>query len=216
MKIRSLTLGTSFLVACISSIGFKEAKFQQWESLFNGKNLNGWEQLGGVAKFEVKDKTIVGTTVLKTPNSFLRTKKEYANFILEAEVKSDPLLNTGIQFRSHSLPDYENGRVHGYQLEVDEAVGGFSGRIWDEARRRKWLDTLTDTTGVASAYRVGEWNRLRVTAIGSKIKTEVNDVTVAQITDTLSTRGFIALQVHGSRIPGLQVQFRNIRIKSLD
>lgn len=213
MKLRFLTFLTLFSITAYSTLSFVSPHFKKWQKLFNGKDLSGWEQVGGVAKFEVVDDAIVGTTVTGTPNSFLRTKREYADFILEAEVKSDPKLNTGIQFRSHSMPEFQNGRVHGYQIEVDEAVGGFSGRIWDEARRRAWLDTLQDTAGVKAAYKVGQWNKLRVTAVGSRIQTEVNGFKVADIVDTVSSKGFIALQVHGSRINGMQVQFRNIRIK---
>ena len=41
-----------------------------WTNLFNGKDLSGWKQLNGEAKYEVVDGVIVGTTVLNTPNSF--------------------------------------------------------------------------------------------------------------------------------------------------
>jgi len=92
-----------------------------WVSLFNGTNLDGWEQKNGLAKYEAKDDCIVGTSVPESPNSFLCTKKDYADFELEFEVKLDAALNSGVQIRSHSLPDYQNGRVHGYQVEI--AVG---------------------------------------------------------------------------------------------
>ena len=51
-----------------------------WTNLFNGKDLSGWEQLNGDAKYEVVDGMIVGTTVVNTPNSFIRTKKNYSDF----------------------------------------------------------------------------------------------------------------------------------------
>ena len=46
-----------------------------WVNLFNGKDLTGWKQLNGEAKYEVKDGVIIGTTVLNTPNSFICTEK---------------------------------------------------------------------------------------------------------------------------------------------
>ena len=49
-----------------------------FELLFNGKDLDNWEQKGGKAKYEIKDGAIVGTTVPNTANSFLCTKKQYA------------------------------------------------------------------------------------------------------------------------------------------
>lgn len=57
-----------------------------WTNLFNGKDLKGWKQLNGEAKYEVVDGVIVGTTVLNTPNSFLCTERNYSDFIFEVEL----------------------------------------------------------------------------------------------------------------------------------
>ena len=81
--------------------------------LFNGKDLTGWKQLNGKAKYEVNNGEIVGTTVQGEPNSFLVTEKDYGDFILEIELKVDSPMNSGIQIRSESRADYMNGRVHG-------------------------------------------------------------------------------------------------------
>jgi hypothetical protein len=75
--------------------------------------------------YEVIDGMIVGTTVANTPNSFLATEETYSDFILELEMLLEDDFNSGIQFRSESRPDYMNGRVHGYQCEVDP-----SDRAW--------------------------------------------------------------------------------------
>ena len=74
-----------------------------WEALFNGENLQGWHQLGGEAKYEAKDNSIIGLTVHNTPNSFLVSDRIFSDFILELEVKVDPSMNSGIQIRSNSL-----------------------------------------------------------------------------------------------------------------
>lgn len=184
-----------------------------WEFLFNKKDLEGWKQLGGEANYHVENGAIVGTSVKGTPNSFLCTEKMYSDFILELEVKADSGLNSGIQIRSNSSPEHD--RVHGYQVEIDPTERGFNGRIWDEARRRKWLDTLTDTTAVQSAFKPGEWNKFRIEALGSSIKTWINGVPIAEITDTMTARGFIGLQVHKiNKEEPLQVHWRNIRIQA--
>ncbi len=104
----------------------------QWADLFNGQNLDGWIQRGGAAIYTVEDGVIVGSTVPKTPNSFLCTENHYSNFILEVEFKVDPTLNCGVQIRSNSMPDYKDGRVHGYQVEIDPSDRGWSGGIYDE------------------------------------------------------------------------------------
>ena len=81
--------------------------------LFDGKTLNGWVQRGGQAKYSVAGGMIVGETVLNTPNSFLCTEKDYGDFILEVDFIVDEQLNSGIQIRSESRPDYKDGRIHG-------------------------------------------------------------------------------------------------------
>ncbi len=54
----------------------------EWQNLFNGKDLSGWKQLNGKAKYEVKNGMIIGTTVPGEPNSFLATDKDYGDFVL--------------------------------------------------------------------------------------------------------------------------------------
>src|SRR5690606_11253296 len=96
-------------------------------SLFNGRNLDGWHQLNGHAKYTVENGEIVGTTVAGEPNSFLVTDQTYGDFILDLEFKVAPTMNSGIQIRSDSSADYNNYRVHGYQVEIDPAPRAWSG-----------------------------------------------------------------------------------------
>ena len=115
-----------------------------WQNLFNGKDLKGWKQLNGKAKYEVKNGEIIGTTVLNEPNSFLATEKNYGDFIFEVDFKVNNTMNSGIQFRSEikdaadqcNVTDKKTPeRVHGYQMEIDPAARAWSGGIYDEARR---------------------------------------------------------------------------------
>src|SRR5690242_17443538 len=115
-----------------------DKKDNGWKNLFNGKNLDGWHQLNGHAKYTVENGEIVGTTVANTPNSFLVTNENYGDFFLDVDLKVDTSMNSGIQIRSESSADYHNGRVHGYQVEVDPSKRAWSGGIYDEARRG-WL-----------------------------------------------------------------------------
>ena len=89
---------------------------EKWEPLFNGKNLNGWKKVNGKAEYKIVDGAIVGISKMNTPNTFLATNKNYDNFILEFDFKVDDGLNSGVQFRSQSLKDYQNVRVHGYHF----------------------------------------------------------------------------------------------------
>jgi hypothetical protein len=186
-----------------------------WVSLFNGTNLDGWEQKNGLARYEAKDDCIVGTSVAESPNSFLCTKKDYADFELEFEVKLDAALNSGVQIRSHSLPDYQNGRVHGYQVEI--AVGGYSGGIYDEARRAKFLNAEEPTPEIKNLVKDNQWAKYRVICQGDHIQTWVNGVKITDLRDDMTKSGFLGLQVHGvgSRKEPLYVRWRNIRLREL-
>lgn len=191
-----------------------------WEKLFNGKDLTGWHLLNGQHKVEVEDGVIVGTCIAGLPNGFLATKEEYGDFILELEIKADLLMhNSGIQFRSLSTDEYQDGRVHGYQAEVDITPQKWSGGIYDEARRG-WLYILEDQDSPAKqAFKNNEWNRYRIEAIGNTNRIWVNGVPTAHLVDDETTKGFIALQLHGNSRPTVphgdyQVRYRNIRIKT--
>lgn len=193
------------------------AQSDGWTSLFNGKDLTGWKQLNGEAEYEVKDGVIVGTTVLNTPNSFICTEKNYGDFIFEVELLVEKDMNSGIQFRSESKPEINNGRVHGYQCEVDPSTRAWSGGIYDEARRG-WLYTLELNPKAQPALKMGEWNHYRIECIGNSIKTWINGVACAHVIDDMTSTGFIALQVHGiggnKEKEGQQIKWRNIRIKT--
>ena len=190
---------------------------QNWTILSND-NFDGWTQLGGKATYEVKNGEIIGTTVSNTPNSFLTTNKKYGDFILEFEVFLDPSLNSGVQIRSISKADYQDGRFHGYQVELDPSPRAFSGGIYDEARRG-WMYPLSRNEKGRSAFQNGVWNKVRVEAIGHTIRTWINDIQCAHLVDDMTAEGLIGLQVHSigkDTKPGAQVRWRNIRIMEKD
>ena len=207
----------SFSILCLFTFSGLMAQNDGWVSLFNGKDLTGWKQLNGEAKYTVENGVIVGTTVLNTPNSFICTEKNYSDFIFEVDLLVEPDMNSGIQFRSESKSDYNNGRVHGYQCEVDPSARAWSGGIYDEARRG-WLYTLELNTDAKSALKMGEWNRYRIECIGNSIKTWINGVACSHVIDDMTPTGFIALQVHGigknKEKEGQQIKWKNIRIKT--
>lgn len=186
----------------------------QWTPLFDGKTLNGWSQLSGTATYAVENGEIVGRTVSASPNSFLCTEKMYGDFELEYEVKVDPALNSGVQIRSMSVPGYQDGRVHGYQVEIDPTERGFSGGLYDEARRG-WLQDLSKNAKGRKAFKNGQWNRYRVVAKGDHFQTWVNGVPCVDYRDSMTQWGFLALQVHSHEKPGLEVRWKNLRIKDL-
>ncbi len=203
-----------------------------WKKLFDGRTLKGWEVRGGFAKYHVEDGQIVGTTVAGSPNTFLCTKKQYGNFVLEFEVKVDPALNSGVQVRSHvykkdtTLEVWRRGRkrkvvrkaghVYGYQVEISNERTGTSGGVWDEARKSIWLYDIKSDPAARKVFKDNQWNKYRIACIGDSIKTWVNGVPCTDLRDPVDQIGFIGLQVHSFRGDKVaQVRWRNIRIKDL-
>lgn len=216
------------------------AQAESWRDLFNGRDLEGWEEHGGAAEFRAEGGVIVGTTVVGSGNSFLCTEQAFGDFELELEFLVDPSLNSGVQVRSEVFPDARkivvDGRemalgkdcVHGYQVEIDMDPSRdrwWAGGIYDESRRG-WLCPSGDQKGAAGAAfteqgralaKPGEWNALRIVALGPEIRTWLGGEARARIVDRLTPRGVIGLQVHGidddTSKAGLHVRFRRIRVR---
>lgn len=180
--------------------------------LFDGKTIAGWRKAGGGATYWVEDGCIVGK-VGPGSNTFLCTEKEFGDFILKVEAKFDVPGNSGIQIRSHQRPD---GRVYGYQCEIDPSDRAWSGGIYDEARRG-WLAKLDNNEEARKAFKRDDWNEFTIQAEGRRIRTWINGVPCVDFTDEgdqADLTGFIALQVHAGKQG--QIRWRNIRIKILD
>lgn len=223
MKLRLI-----FLLVCTTCLSVAQA---QEISLFNGRDLSGWTVRTGNADFRVKDGCIVGKNTRQEKgfiHTFLTTNAEFGDFILTFEYKADADMNSGVQFRSqfHNVetravtqtgktvirpPD----RVYGYQFEIDSAGKRNTGAIYDEGRRGVFLDDLGSNPAAQAAVRMGDWNQARIECRGVSIKTFLNGVQAAAITDAMTPKGVIALQVHASNKPGAEIRWRNIRLLPL-
>ena len=206
-----LTLAGFLLTSAIFS--------QSWTPLFDGKTLNGWKRLAGTAEYTVEDGAIVGTNVPNSGNTFLVSEKEYGDFILELDVKiMDTTSNSGVQVRSHydAAGHQGKGLVYGCQFEIDPSARRWSGGIYDEGRR-DWLYPGSLNPKAQDAFKVAEYNHIRVECIGNEMKTYINGRAIAYLVDTVDHRGFIGLQVHAIHDAGLagrKVYFKNIRIQT--
>ena len=202
-----------FLLAGLAAAGgphnvlTDKEKQEGYELLFNGKNLLGWD--GDPELWSVKDGTIVGSTDGKDipQNSFLITKQKFSDFILTADVKLRNH-NSGIQFRSERLPEFV---IKGYQ--ADAATDKWWGSIYGEKTGRGVIVDGWAGKG-AKVVKTGDWNLYEIYCKGDHIKLSLNGVVTADITDDMSSKGVIALQVH--RGPEMQVSFRNLKIKKLN
>lgn len=234
---RSLIFGGGLIFAACGFTGCDKAgssgsaadKAGDFVSLFNGKDLTGWERHSGEAEYRVEEGAIVGKTVENSGNTFLCTAKKYGNFILEFEFKVAPELNSGVQFRSEFFEaeteitvdgkpkKFPPDRVFGYQFEIDPSPRRYTAGIYDEGRRG-WLANLQENEAARKAFKPGDWNSGRIECRKDTIKTFINGVKAAEVTDSMTPTGIIGLQVHGigkGKAPGDEVRWRNIRIKEL-
>ena len=185
-----------------------------WQPLFDGETLTGWTVLNGDAEYSIQNGAIVGTTKHNTPNTFLTTDKIYGDFILELDYLVDSTMNSGIQIRSHSIPEYQNGRVHGYQVEIDPSERAWSAGLYDEGRRG-WLVPLTNNPKAQAAFKQNDWNHYRIEALGDTLKTWINGVPASYLIDDATATGFIGLQVHSigeDQEAGREIRWKNLRI----
>ncbi len=205
------------LFSLLSAEMFSQSTKNDWTPLFNGKDLKGWKQLNGTAPYSIANGEIIGVTKTNTENSFLCTEKNYGDFILEFDVLLDPSINSGVQFRSNSIKNFKDGKVHGYQFELDPSDRAFTGGIYDEGRNG-WIYPLSLNPKAQKAFRNGVWNSCRIEAIGNTIKTWVNGVQCAYLVDDVTASGFIALQVHSigsdEKQAGKEIRWKNIKIKT--
>jgi hypothetical protein len=211
-----------YLVTVLIFFAFSHLNFSQsnWEYLFNGKNFNGWEIKQGTADFEIIDGVIQATSILNSPSTYMGTKKIYDDFILEYEVFVSPGLNSGVQFSSAVYPKNKlggrKGQVYGYQCELDtDKFRSWTGGIYDQSRRGLFLYPLTRNEKGKNAFNNGEWNKVRIEALGNVIRTWVNGIQCSNLIDDTSKTGFIALQIHSIKDESNQgkvVKWKNIKI----
>ena len=224
-----------FLAVVLTSMFVSAVQAEDgWISLFDGKTLKGWTSAThGRAEYSVKDGTIYGRTVEGSPNSFLTSDREFADFEFEFEVRVHDSLNSGVQIRSREKTNADVpagksktggdgvGRFHGPQVEVESSPGQ-SGYIYGEATGLGWLSPEPKEQQEAhSLMKNGEWNKFKVVAKGPRIQTWINGKEVADLTheDIYKShpKGKIGLQVHGiaAGTGPFDVAWRNLRIREL-
>ena len=235
----SSIIGSTLLILLTACSPSSDSASESVE-LFNGADLKGWQNFGG-GKFYVEDGAIVGESAPGLPNSFLATEVMYDDFELEVEFWVDPLLNSGIQIRSHTYPEetttmrwsgrfnedgskdlkervWEKGRFWGYQIEIDPTERAWSGTVYEEGGRG-FLHTPGENEVAKKAFKPEQWNHFRIIANGDHFQTWLNGVPVADMHDDLTASGYIALQLHGIgnnlEKSGKKVIWRNIRLKRL-
>ena len=216
------------LVACattetspVSSEVAASAQNAEWRTLSNGSSLTGWRVHGGAHEYSIADGVITGMAVEGEPNAFLIPDGIFDDFIFELEFLSDGRLNSGVIFRGDSDPEYRDGRLFGYQAEIDPSPRGWTGGLFEEALRG-WLVPIDDNEACRASFRAGDWNTMRIEALGPELRIYLNGVSCVQTLDESLTQGVFGLQVHsvapGGRMgePGNTISWRNVRLLTQD
>jgi hypothetical protein len=211
------------------------AESPRWISLFDGKTLAGWRTVGGHAKFEVRDGSIVGTIMTDPYATFLVTNREFGDFILEAEFKTDWGINSGFQFRAVVPPGYPQERMLGYQYEIDPTDRGITGALNGDIPGRKghglaptahsgpardaWVDARANGTWL----KRDDWNALRIECRGPRIRLWLNNHLTVDYQDPAFARGVFGLQIpqapensRWSPHVGKTIAFRRLQVQVLD
>jgi len=210
-----------------------------FSSMFNGKDLAGWE--GSPDFWSVREGAITGRTTSEKPaaeNTFLIwTNGRPGDFEMRCSFKISAnnnvgFANSGVQYRSRVVkPSY--WVVAGYQADM-EAGPDYTGGLYEErgrgvlaSRGQKVLihaDGRKEVTGslggaaeLEKEIRKGDWNDYVIIAKGNHLEQFINGKEMIDVvdeqTDQAAASGIIALQLHHG--PPMTVQFKDLRIKLL-
>ncbi len=208
----------------------QKADEQGFVSLFNGKDLTGWD--GNPELWTVEEGVITGRTKgpdhLKYNEFLIWTGGEPVNFELRLEFRLEGDNNSGVQYRSFLKPDVGKWSVGGYQADIHPNPN-YLGMLYDERRRGILAQRGQKVTITAEGEKttekldvpvdqkdLTEWHEMTIIARGARLIHKVNGVVTAEIIDrdrkNRDAKGIIAFQVH--RGPAMVAQFRNIRLKT--
>ena len=203
----------AFLAAAIFVVAAVVAKAppqSEWVSLFNGKDLTGWNN-NGEEKWIVEQGTIVCESAANK-YGYLTTKKTYRDFHLRLKFKGEAAGNSGVFFNARitGINPEHGPDIEGMQVEVDPNVGKHTGGLY-ESGGRGWV-AMPSAEG-ERALKPGEWNDLEVSVQGNHIVTQLNSVKVVDFTDPAPkfTDGVIGLQIHTGG--GVKMRWKDIFIR---
>jgi hypothetical protein len=244
-----LALLLAGLAALLSPAGAedkKEKSDEGFESIFDGKSLQGWHvsaksghsgaskhRSGG--RWVVEEGAIVGSQDTPGNGGLIVTDKAYGDFEVVLEMRNDFGPDSGLFLRST-----EDGRA--YQALIDYHKGGNLMGVYGEGLRPGFhvynFQFLDDPAKIKEQecpfalpisaekwpdfWKHHEWNELRARIAGNppKITTWIKGVKFMEWTDTMkraADKGGIALQVHGGGDYTKQfVRYRKIRVKQLE
>jgi hypothetical protein len=208
---------------------FADDKDDGFVPMFNGKDLTGWVNVNcHPDTFFVKDGMVITTG---KPTGYLRTEKQYENFIADFEwmhlpPKPGAVGNSGFFVWADPIPAVGTGYTRGIEVQVlvnltyknkkGEITATSQGdlfSIWgatcvpDRPHPEGWARCLPLGEYCKGE---GEWNHYQVVANDGRITLEVNGYVVSGVGKCNPRKGYLALESEGS-----ECRFRNLTIKEL-
>jgi hypothetical protein len=179
---------------------------EQWEALFNGKDLSGWVSVGQ-EKWTVEDGTIHGVGMTKG-YGYLKTEKNYKDFELALRFKCEGDGNSGVFFHT----DFKPGTAdvsQGVQFEIDRVANHHTGGLYGDGRG--WFAWPSPENEYV--IRPTDWNEYLLKVDGNHYTARLNGVMVMDFTDPAprSFDGAIALQLHAGGNGNMR--FKDIHIR---
>ncbi len=189
------------MLLCLQSVILAQS-----ESIFNGKDLQGWT-IYGTELWYVEDGLLVCESGPDAEYGYLGTEKEFGDFELTLEFKQGADGNSGVFFRS----SIEGTKIAGWQAEV-APPGSNTGGIY-ESYGRGWL--IQPDPELDKYLKFGEWNSMKIRVVGDLVETWLNGQKMIELKDEKIglAKGIIALQIHSGG--GIKVQWRNLNISEL-
>ncbi len=192
-----VAIGASCLLSAPYVSVAAEKPEKGFASLFDGKTLDGWHLMNG-AKFVAQD----GVIKLNGGRGWLRSDREYADFVLRLELRfMKPKQDGGVFLRSNK--DGKDWPSRKYEVQSENTVR--MAKIFGAKHDLK-VELVQKTL-----KPVGEWNEYDIKLVGPKIEVRLNGELVST-SDSMNalTRGYLGLQGES----GFH-EYRNLRIRDL-
>jgi len=210
-------LVTAVLMALSSAVFTAQSDEDGFVPIFDGATLTGWKLVSGQGRGYIVENGMI--VCPKDGGGNLFTEKEYANFVLRFEFRSEPAGNNGIGIRA---PYEGDAAYQGMEIQIlDDQHEQYKGKIRSEQHHGSVYDVIPARTGYLKP--AGEWNTEEISAIGRRIRVTLNGVIItdadletvkepavlAKHPGLARPSGHIGLLGHGSR-----VEFRRLRVKA--
>lgn len=215
---------------CVTVFGQDAVPPAGFESLFDGKTLEGWN--GDPAFWSVQDGCLTGTSTPENPvkesSHLIYTGKPASDFEFRADFK---LVggNSGIMYRAVKDPKRQWG-LNGYQADMDtdnqytgivygEGIGGIlvlrgQSCSVDDSRKPQVQQTFANSDDLKKIIKRNDWNSYTIIAKGNVMTQFINGVKISEIieqSDAMPKSGTFGFQIHPG--PPMTVQYKNVYLK---